>query len=68
VSVPHEVDVICPLWSAADTARFLGVPVKTLYQWKWLGQGPPVRKVGRHLRYDPQEVQRWFAALGSEST
>jgi predicted site-specific integrase-resolvase len=62
----HETTAIQPLWSAADTAHFLGVPIKTLYQWKWLGQGPPVRKVGRHLRYDPDEVRRWFAALGSD--
>jgi Helix-turn-helix domain len=61
-----EPPAVAPLWSAADTAYFLGVPVKTLYQWKWLGQGPPVRKVGRHLRYDPDEVRRWFAALGSK--
>jgi hypothetical protein len=24
-----------------------------------------VRKVGRHLRYDPAEVQEWFRALDS---
>ena len=58
--------IIEPLWSAEDTALYLGVPVKTLYQWKWLRQGPPVRKVGRHLRYDPVEVRRWYTSLGSE--
>ncbi|MDQ2708418.1 MAG: helix-turn-helix domain-containing protein [Actinomycetota bacterium] len=56
-----------PLWTAADMAHYLGVPVKTLYQWKWRRQGPPVRKVGRHLRYDPTEVRRWLASLGSEA-
>jgi predicted DNA-binding transcriptional regulator AlpA len=56
---------IAPLWTVADTALYLGVPVKTLYQWRWLGDGPPVRKVGRHLRYDPAEVQEWFRALDS---
>lgn len=54
------------LWTVEDAASYLRVPVKTLYQWKWRGQGPPVRKMGRHLRYDPAEVRRWFAALGSE--
>jgi predicted DNA-binding transcriptional regulator AlpA len=52
-----------PLWTAADLAHFLGVPVKTLYQWKWRGEGPPARKIGRYLRYDPAEVQRWLASL-----
>jgi excisionase family DNA binding protein len=47
------------LWSAEDVSAYLGVPVKTLYQWKWRGEGPPVRKVGRHLRYDPAAVKRW---------
>ena len=60
----REPPAVTPLWSASDTAYFLGVPVKTLYQWKWLGQGPPVRKVGRHLRYNPDEVRRWFSELG----
>jgi predicted DNA-binding transcriptional regulator AlpA len=42
-----------------DVSTYLGVPVKTLYQWKWRGEGPPVRKVGRYLRYDPVAVKRW---------
>jgi len=61
-----ETARIDPLWTVDDAARYLRVPVKTLYQWKWRGEGPPVRKMGRHLRYDPDEVQHWFAALDSE--
>ncbi|MGY6655131.1 helix-turn-helix domain-containing protein [Amycolatopsis sp. TRM77291] len=52
---------IDPLWSVEDVADYLRVPVKTLYQWKWLGEGPPVRKIGRHLRYDPTKVRAWVA-------
>lgn len=52
-----------PLWTPADLAVYLGIPVRTLYQWKWRGDGPPVRKVGRHLRYDPADVRRWLASL-----
>jgi predicted DNA-binding transcriptional regulator AlpA len=48
------------LWSVEDVSDYLGVPVKTLYQWKWRGEGPPVRKIGRHLRYDPAKVRDWF--------
>jgi hypothetical protein len=51
------------LWVPEEVAAFLRVPVRTLYQWRWRGEGPPVRKVGRHLRYDPGEVRAWFAAL-----
>ena len=58
-----ETRQITPLWTVDDVAVFLGVPVKTLYQWKWRGEGPPVRKIGRHLRYDPTAVREW--ATGS---
>jgi predicted DNA-binding transcriptional regulator AlpA len=51
---------IVPLWTAEDVSTYLGVPVKTLYQWRWRGEGPPARKVGRHLRYDPAKVRDWF--------
>lgn len=47
------------LWTVEDVSTYLSVPVKTLYQWKWRGEGPPVRKIGRHLRYDPTAVQAW---------
>lgn len=51
-----------PLWTPSDVA-LLGVPVATLYQWRRRGVGPPGRRVGRHLRYDPDAVQAWFNAL-----
>jgi predicted DNA-binding transcriptional regulator AlpA len=47
------------LWTVDDVSAYLGVPVKTLYQWKWRGEGPPVRKIGRYLRYEPAAVKRW---------
>ncbi|MET8655108.1 MULTISPECIES: helix-turn-helix domain-containing protein [Nocardia] len=47
------------LWTVEEASYFLHVPVKTLYQWKWLGEGPPVRKIGRHLRYNPAKVRAW---------
>jgi predicted DNA-binding transcriptional regulator AlpA len=50
------------LWSVAETADFLGIPVATLYQWRYRGYGPPGRRVGRYVRYDPREVRAWFAA------
>lgn len=56
-----------PLWTAVDLAAYLGIPVKTLYQWRWRGDGPPVRKIGRHLRYDPADVRRWLAGLDEKT-
>jgi hypothetical protein len=46
--------------SPDDLAIVLGVPVKTLYQWRYLGSGPPSFRAGRHLRYDPVVVRRWI--------
>ncbi|MFD7653942.1 helix-turn-helix domain-containing protein [Actinosynnema sp. NPDC059797] len=48
-----------PLWGVEEVSAFLGVPVKTLYQWKWRHIGPPVKKVGKHLRYVPARVRAW---------
>lgn len=48
------------LWSLKDVSEFLGVPVKTLYAWRSLGSGPPGYRVGRHVRYDPDQVRAWL--------
>lgn len=48
------------LWSPVEAAEFLGVPVATLYRWRYLGCGPDGFKVGRHVRYDPEAVRRWL--------
>ncbi|MFI6030213.1 helix-turn-helix transcriptional regulator [Amycolatopsis magusensis] len=58
-----NVSSIGRLWTVEDVSAYLGVPVKTLYQWKWRGEGPPVRKLGRHLRYDPVKVRAWVEGL-----
>ncbi|QIY96494.1 helix-turn-helix transcriptional regulator [Streptomyces sp. S1D4-11] len=54
-----------PLATPAEVAAYLGVPVKTLYQWKYRGIGPSVHKVGRHLRYRWREVDAWLDAQTS---
>jgi DNA-binding transcriptional MerR regulator len=48
-----------PLWSIEDVAVYLRVPVQTLYQWRRKSIGPPAKKYGRHLRYDPAAVRAW---------
>lgn len=47
------------LWTLGETAAYLGVPAKTLYQWRYLRTGPPSHRVGRHVRYEPTEVRTW---------
>jgi predicted DNA-binding transcriptional regulator AlpA len=48
------------LLALEEVAEFLGVPVRTLYTWRYKGEGPPAFKVGRHLRYDPVALRRWL--------
>jgi predicted DNA-binding transcriptional regulator AlpA len=55
------------LWTAEETAEFLGIPKATLYQWHYLGIGPKPGRVGRHLRYDPDEVRNWFRQQKEEA-
>lgn len=49
-----------PLASAAEVSEYLGVPVATLHQWRYLGTGPRAAKVGRHLRYRWEDVEKWL--------
>lgn len=44
------------MWTPEEVAQFFGVPVNTLYQWSSRGKGPKPCKIGRHLRYFPDEV------------
>lgn len=48
------------LWSINEVSDFLGIPVATLHQWRYLGTGPDAFRVGKHLRYDPDVVRRWL--------
>jgi len=48
-----------PLWGVGDVAAYLGVPVKTLYRWRLKHEGPDCLRVGKHLRYVPDDVIAW---------
>jgi excisionase family DNA binding protein len=49
-----------PRWGVAEVASYLNVPVQTIYQWRKRKFGPPAVPLGRHLRYDPDDVRAWF--------
>ena len=48
------------LMTTEDVAQFLRVPVNTIYAWRSRDVGPPAIKVGRHLRWRREDVQRWL--------
>ena len=50
------------LWTIDDVSAFLGVPVQTLYQWRHRSYGPPCMSLGKHLRFDPDQVRAWVAS------
>ena len=47
------------LWTAADVAAYLGVPIKTVYAWRSRGRGPKGFRIGKHLRWRVATVFEW---------
>lgn len=62
-----EVVSIGRLWTVQDLSEFLGIPVDTIRGWRTKNYGPAARKIGKHLRYDPAEVRRWFDELSDKA-
>lgn len=50
------------LWSVKDVSTYLDVPAQTVYQWRAKGYGPPGGRIGRHVKYRPEDVRAWVAA------
>jgi len=48
------------LLTVEDLAEYLDVPVATVYAWRHRHNGPPGFRVGRHLRYRLNDVERWI--------
>jgi excisionase family DNA binding protein len=46
--------------SPEELAEELGIPVGTIYQWRYRNVGPPVHKIGRHLRFRRSDVEAWL--------
>lgn len=49
------------LWGIKEVAAYLGVPVQTLYQWRSKGYGPRGMRIGKYVRFRPEDVERWVA-------
>ncbi len=48
------------LLSLTDVSEMLGIPVHTLYRWRYRGDGPVGYRVGRHVRYRREAVEAWL--------
>jgi excisionase family DNA binding protein len=42
-----------------ELAELLRLPERTLEDWRLTNTGPPYLKLGRHVRYDVQDVLAW---------
>ncbi|GAA3044559.1 helix-turn-helix transcriptional regulator [Actinokineospora globicatena] len=50
------------LWGPKQLAEYLGIPVTTVYQWRTKEYGPPGHRVGKHVRFLPEDVYTWVKA------
>ena len=54
------------LLSAQELADYLEVPLKTIYAWRHRGTGPRGFRVGKHLRFQWDDVDAWLSDLIAE--
>ena len=55
------------LLTVQEVASFLRVPIRTLYGWRYHGEGPPAIRIGRYLRYRWTDVEEWLAKRSEDS-
>jgi excisionase family DNA binding protein len=54
------------LMTLLEVSQFLGVPVATLYRWRYRGEGPTGYRIGRHVRYRRAAVEAWIEIQADE--
>ncbi len=43
-----------------ELGELCGVPVQTIYSWMKRRRGPKAIRIGRHLRFRPEDVAEWL--------
>lgn len=59
----NETPLFENLWTVTDTAEYLKVSEKTIYDWVYKRQ-IPFHKCNRLLRFRPSEIAKWFSKGG----
>jgi predicted DNA-binding transcriptional regulator AlpA len=59
-SHPANVQPDEPLHDIEWLSAYLDIPLKTLYNWRFRGVGPPAFKIGNSLRWRKSEVDQWL--------
>lgn len=57
-------DPIPKLITVEGLSDLLSIPVGTIYRWRSLGVGPKGIRIGKFVRYDPREVEKWLRERG----
>ena len=52
------------LATPVEVADYLRVPLRTIYRWRYAGDGPPAFRIGRHLRFRWSDVEEWLGTSG----
>ncbi len=60
MTIAYAPSVSDQLLTTSQVAAYLQVPVATLHQWRYRGEGPKAAKVGRHLRWRKADVDAWL--------
>ncbi|MGA7271806.1 MAG: helix-turn-helix domain-containing protein [Acidimicrobiia bacterium] len=55
-----DMDTRNRLLTVHELAEYLGVPVTTIYAWRYRREGPPGFRVGKYVRYRWSDVQEWI--------
>lgn len=69
---PHQkqrtVEPAPPLFDERQLADLLNVSVKAVQAWRYKGGGPAFVRLGRAIRYRPNDVEAWLASNTFETT
>ncbi|MDQ3659586.1 MAG: helix-turn-helix domain-containing protein [Actinomycetota bacterium] len=55
------------LWTTNDLAQHLRVPVATIHRWRYQGTAPRALRIGKHLRYRPEDIAAWLQERCTDS-
>jgi excisionase family DNA binding protein len=56
----HDAQAGDKLMTLTDVSEMLGIPVHTLYRWRYRGDGPVGYRIGRHVGYRREAVEAWL--------
>ncbi|MEQ6886465.1 helix-turn-helix domain-containing protein [Salicola sp. Rm-C-2C1-2] len=68
-SAPNDFTVTMPkLWNQKNLAAYLGKSTYWCERARWAGEGPKFVKIGRCIRYKPEDVLEWLEEQTRRST